>query len=245
MATGNNTSNPGSKPVDYDKIAADGKNPDGTWKTQGTTQRSNTTSDPKFYDKIAANGKNQDGTWKTPGMAGNAGAAPGAEGVFEQSKKGVLFTEKLKAERGAYNAAQQSHEQAAKAVENAGAGATDALKEAATKAQEHMGQTQQAFNEAKDAAFKTLGKGDKIKAMLGGNFGEAGGHAALRVARGGAAVGAMIYTGKKTIDIFSPELDENGQRKESMTKTILKAGAGLLATLGLALAGGKARAMSR
>ncbi len=99
------------------------------------------------------------------------------------------------------------------------------------------------LNKAAHKNFDKMTSVERLKSSVAGNFGKAGGHMAVRIARGGAALGAVAYAGKKGIEIFSPELDEKGERKEGLFVTTAKATAALAATAALLLHGGRNRAM--
>lgn len=150
-------------------------------------------------------------------------------GVYEQAKNKQFLAEELKPHKDAYTAANE-------AAKNATPDGKQAAEKAAATAKENL---VKAGGENWDKA--KLGWVDSAKARVGGVFG--GKVTGMKVARGAAALGAAVYAGKKGLEVFSPERDDKGERKESLVVTVGKATAALAAVGALVLAGGKNKAM--
>lgn len=99
------------------------------------------------------------------------------------------------------------------------------------------------LSKAVDKGYKKLTFTQKVTGAVAGNAGKNGGSLWVRGAKGGVVVGAVAYAGKKGIEIFSPKLDEKGEREEGLAMTTIKATVALAAAVGLAMHGGTRRAM--
>ncbi|MEQ1790246.1 MAG: hypothetical protein ABL857_07370, partial [Rickettsiales bacterium] len=154
--------------------------------------------------------------------------------VYKQSKAGTLHSDVHPSE----TAELAKHREALKAK--------DITAEEKIRINGEMDKIKKAISPDKEAAWaKTIKPKpfDNIKARVGGVFGENSSKASKIFRGGGAAIGA-IYTGGKIMEVVKPELDEQGNRKESLAVSSVKALVGAAATVALLVTGGKAKAMS-
>ena len=178
-------------------------------------------------DKEATGGQTPAGGGQAP--AENAAAKPN---VYDQAREGKLFSKEL----DPHHAKVADLQNRLKAADITPENKTNLEKELADAVKARSETGSKAWSDSKMNLL------DKAKASFGGVFNK-NGSKPMQWVRGGAAVGAVVYAGKKGYDLFSPERDEKGERKESVWVTIGKAGAALAAAAALTLAGGKNKAM--